>query len=257
MRTFETVVNKTEGSITVLFRGLSQRVARVGSYISSSTVSLAGHPWEIRLYPEGVVADGWVSCYLVNKAAHPVTASFTLILASSSGQRVGNSQSSQESRFEAWVENEEYPAEKSMWGTLGMSLNRGRSDMITVHATISVTEPVVCSGSPAQNPTKPNNTTIHHMLTSGHLSDFTVVAGTDAQPSISVQRIPVHKLILSLRSPVFKTMLESGLSESACGEVRISASDASAVQELVRFLYTDNCDVAHQAEPLLVLCAPL
>ena len=54
--------------------------------------------------------------------------------------------------------------------------------------------------------------------------------------------IPVHKFILQLRSPVFKTMLSSRMKESTSNEIIISDFDHDAVKEFIRFLYLDKCD---------------
>jgi hypothetical protein len=50
---------------------------------------------------------------------------------------------------------------------------------------------------------------MNELLTSGYLSDFTIVACIDSEGSGPLLRIAVHKLVLSPRSPVFKAMLES------------------------------------------------
>jgi len=55
-------------------------------------------------------------------------------------------------------------------------------------------------------------------------------------------RIPVHKLILQVRSPVFKAMLSSTMKESTSNEIIISDFDHNVVKEFMRFLYMDKCD---------------
>ena len=63
--------------------------------------------------------------------------------------------------------------------------------------------------------------------------------------------IPAHRLILSMRSPVFRTMFANGMAEALTNEVRIQDFDAAAVKEFVGFLYTDQCEVDKHAEQLL------
>ena len=60
--------------------------------------------------------------------------------------------------------------------------------------------------------------------------------------SYSNHRIPVHKLILEQRSPVFKTMLSSTMTESTSNKIIISDFDHDVVREFIRFLYFDTCD---------------
>lgn len=68
------------------------------------------------------------------------------------------------------------------------------------------------------------------------------------------ERIPVHKFILELRSPVFKTMLSSAMIESNSNEIIISNFDYGVVKEFVRFLYLDTCDVITcEAKSLLAM----
>ena len=70
---------------------------------------------------------------------------------------------------------------------------------------------------------------------------------------LAEERIPAHKLILSMRSPVFRTMFASGMAESLTNEVRIQDFDAAVVKEFLRFLYTDQCEVDKHAEQLLAM----
>lgn len=72
--------------------------------------------------------------------------------------------------------------------------------------------------------------------------------------NIPLVRIPAHKFILSLRSPVFRAMFQTEMSEAVTNEVLIQDFDAAVMQEFVRFLYTDKCDKAaldQHAEQLL------
>ena len=68
------------------------------------------------------------------------------------------------------------------------------------------------------------------------------------------ERIPVHKFILQLRSPVFKAMLSSAMKESTSNEIIISDFDHDVVKEFIRFLYLDTCDTsAFEAKSLLAM----
>ena len=68
------------------------------------------------------------------------------------------------------------------------------------------------------------------------------------------ESIPVHKLILQLRSPVFKAMLSSTMKESTSNKIIISDFDHDMVKEFVRFLYLDTCDTSeYVAKSLLAM----
>jgi len=58
------------------------------------------------------------------------------------------------------------------------------------------------------------------------------------------EEIPVHSLIISARSRVFATMLETDMKEKNSGVITIQGEGASVelVKQLVRFLYTDQTD---------------
>ena len=65
---------------------------------------------------------------------------------------------------------------------------------------------------------------------------------TALSSSSSTVRIPAHKFILSLRSPVFKAMFSTSMSEATSNEVIISDFEPAVVKEFLKFLYTDSCD---------------
>jgi hypothetical protein len=98
--------------------------------------------------------------------------------------------------------------------------------VITVTATVCAAEPIT-HRNPADNQSIEPITTINELLTSGYLSDFTIVAGVDSEAQGPLLRIAVHKLVLSPRSPVLKSTLESGMAERVSGQLRITYADAA------------------------------
>ena len=52
------------------------------------------------------------------------------------------------------------------------------------------------------------------------------------------EEIRAHKLILSARSPVFRAMLQTDMSERANGEIKINDADKDVLKEMVGYLYT-------------------
>ena len=67
-------------------------------------------------------------------------------------------------------------------------------------------------------------------MTEGLLSDFTLAVGE--------KEFQVHKLILSIRSPVFKRMIECPMAESANSRVEISDFEPEVVEEMIHYIYT-------------------
>jgi hypothetical protein len=261
MAAYETVINKTEGTFTVTFKGLACRVAAADTFVTSGVISSAGSRWMVRLYPDGHWGNrsgsskekGYCSCYLVNMTTQPVVASFTLLFLNSKGDPFTHYTSAGIKTFEA-ARTEGAVQDKDMIGATGLYEAAARLDSVTVRVTICVTGETTYRALPCRPVSEPS-VTLTRRLTSGNLTDFTILAGVESEASSpdTILRIPVHKLILSQRSPVFRAMLQSGMTESSSGEVRMNDVDAGAVQEFVRFLYTDNCDATQHAEQLLAL----
>jgi hypothetical protein len=54
-------------------------------------------------------------------------------------------------------------------------------------------------------------------------------------------RIPAHKYVLAVQSPVFRAMFKAPMLEAATNEVEITDFQEPVVREFVRFLYEDRC----------------
>ncbi|XP_017462897.1 PREDICTED: speckle-type POZ protein-like B, partial [Rhagoletis zephyria] len=68
------------------------------------------------------------------------------------------------------------------------------------------------------------------LLDSGEFSDFTVVIGST--------EIPVHKIILSAHSPIFKAMFSMHTKESQENKVDISDVSVDVMKDFLQFIYT-------------------
>lgn len=107
-------------------------------------------------------------------------------------------------------------------------------------------------------PSSERSTVLSTLLLDGMSSDFTLLVRSTTETSEGGAgkewvRIPTHRLVLTLRSPVLRAMLQSGMAESAAGELRIEDFEASVVREFVRYLCTDTCEVAPHTESLLAM----
>jgi hypothetical protein len=139
--------------------------------------------------------------------------------------------------------NGTYLLGKNMRPGVSLTLSSSYLEAITVRVTLSGS----CESCDDKQAPK-----LTDMLVSGCFSDLTIIARRSSNAEEPV-RILVHKLVLSLRSAVLRTMIESGMSKSASCELRITDFDAAVVQEFVRFMYADKCDVASHTEALLAL----
>ena len=108
---------------------------------------------------------------------------------------------------------------------------------------------------------------MHTLLFDETTSDFTIVCKRAMNESRLIEKqsidevevhenesIPVHKMILQVRSPVFKAMLSSAMKESTSNEIIITEFDHDVVKKFIRFLYLDTCDRgALEAKSLLAM----
>ena len=77
------------------------------------------------------------------------------------------------------------------------------------------------------------------------------------------REFPVHKLILSARSPVFKAMFGSNYAETTSKTLQIEGTDSKTMEKFLQFLYTNNtspdCQLLlladrYQVDPLVNYC---
>jgi hypothetical protein len=74
------------------------------------------------------------------------------------------------------------------------------------------------------------STQFEKLFNSKRFSDFTLITSDG-------EEIPVHKNILSIRSPVFETMIETKMMESIEGKALIVDIDGKSLMEFLRFVY--------------------
>jgi protein required for attachment to host cells len=75
---------------------------------------------------------------------------------------------------------------------------------------------------------------------SGQHSDVTLV--------IDKTEIPAHKFILTARSPYFKAMFSHAMKETLDGRVEIKDVPLAAFRQVLRFIYTGDCDTCFDAQ---------
>ncbi|GBM89277.1 TD and POZ domain-containing protein 3 [Araneus ventricosus] len=65
---------------------------------------------------------------------------------------------------------------------------------------------------------------------------------SDAKLKTATETFPVHKLVLSARSPVFKSMFTTDMREKTHNCVDIDDLDADTVRRMLKFMYSDTLD---------------
>jgi hypothetical protein len=245
-----------KGSFTAVFSDMAGYRSDSGCFTSSPRVEAVGNLWSVRIYPTGKSStnDSFLSCYLVNESEQVVHASYSMVLVNEDGETYGPWSS---------VGTKEFTPGIQKYGVADVCSIK-RRDRLTVHVTLSTFGPQIeralehVPGSNNSASSLNGRSILMPLLSTGLMSDFRVMAPhkgpnlTKPEDTQDLVSIPVHKLILSLCSPVLKAMLESGMSESSAGELRITDTYAAVVREFVRFLYTGSCTV-RDAESLLAL----
>ena len=79
-------------------------------------------------------------------------------------------------------------------------------------------------------------------------SDFTLVTSDEKE-------IPVHKNILSIRSPVFETMMETKMLENKEGRCLIDDIDGKSLMEFLRFVYCGRVEGIDEVASELIYAA--
>jgi hypothetical protein len=80
----------------------------------------------------------------------------------------------------------------------------------------------------------------------GQGSDFTISL---QHPGFDHVELPVHKLVLAMRSPVLRGMLHSDMAEARLGRIVIRDVIPPAAKAMVHFLYTDRLPAGEQGLP--------
>ena len=267
-------IQKTQVSFTATFAGLSGYPKKVGEGTSSPNHEIGGHKWFIDIYPGGYEEETkeYLSCFLHCTSDEPIVrASYSISILDHSGQQ---QRKCIQDLFEFKNNGFGWPTFVSQKDLKSPTKEYCFDDTLTILAEITIFGPMKEYKQTVS--TFKSNQTIASNLTKlfcdSPTSDVTIIALSSDCPQTSTGkrnhdamegstectqqevRIPAHKCILSARSPVFRTMFASGMAEARTNEVRIQDFDAAVVKEFLRFLYTDQCEVAalqEHAEPLL------
>ena len=271
--------------------GLTCFPNKVGDGTRSPIYNFGGHQWYIIIYPGGDEDEGkgHLSCFLHCTSDEPIVrASYSISILDHSGQQQEEcisdlhefqndghgwstfvSQQDLKSPTKGYCINDTLTilAEITVWGVVkkykktetaipcNQTIVSSLSNLLSDNSTSDVTVIVKSSsnlGSVEKNITSTSDTSCQSAVTKSNKRkhDDMESEGEDKQSAV---RIPAHRLILYMRSPVFRTMFASGMAEALTNEVRIQDFDAAVVKEFLRFLYTDQCEVDKHAEQLLAM----
>lgn len=99
----------------------------------------------------------------------------------------------------------------------------------------------VYGGSPSRQTTTEMLPAAAGNLTSNLAASLLDASYSDMILVVQGERLPVHKVLLCPRSPVFRAMFDSCMKEAATGEVQVGDEfSVGAVTAMLRYLYTDH-----------------
>ncbi|XP_064488562.1 speckle-type POZ protein-like [Ornithodoros turicata] len=113
---------------------------------------------------------------------------------------------------------------------------------LTTYKTCRTT---LCSSIEREGPTIQDD--LRQLKISNESSDVVLVAHGG-------KKIRAHKLVLAMRSPVFRAMFANDMKEKRESEVNLKDTDAALVEEMLTFMYTDSApNIKSMAADLILL----
>jgi speckle-type POZ protein len=205
-----------------------------GKFVSSSTFSVSGYDWNIRVYPDGLKEDNpvYMSAFLrLCSGTTDVNVKCTFSLLEKDGRATN---------LESLTHT--FQAVGGSWGwskfieksKLQELLDRN-DDRVTIRCVLTVikeprTEDVSMILVPV--PQSDLHTHFANMLKDGE--------GVDVTFSVADQLFSAHRYVLAARSPVFKAELFGEMKETTMKCIKIDDMEPAIFEALLHFIYTDS-----------------
>ncbi|PUZ50639.1 hypothetical protein GQ55_6G074500 [Panicum hallii var. hallii] len=208
--------------------------------ITSGTFYVGGHDWAIRFYPNGFEWNcrDCISVYLelLGEGA-VVSASCDLRLVD---QTTGSSSSLHNTPLREFSSDDD----SRFAPETGMFMNRSklessdylRDDHLTIQCIVTVKKAPLVSATAFLNRIEAPPSNITEQL--GKLLD--AEEGTEVTFSVGGETFAAHKMVLAMRSPVFRAELYGPMSEATAQRVTIQDMQPAVFRALLHFLYTDS-----------------
>ncbi|KAM0825830.1 hypothetical protein ACQ4PT_069286 [Festuca glaucescens] len=211
---------KAQGTHVFDILGYSQhRNMGVSNYIRSGYFSVGGHDWSIVLFPDGIKKNP--DCIVIAlfhhaKGAAKVRASYDL--------RLVNQTTRNRSEFE--------------------KLTYIQDDRLTIESTVTVfKEPHVSETKSFLEIEVPPSDLTEHLCKLLHEKE-----GMDVTFSVGGHTFGAHKVVLAMRSPVFKAEFYGPMREARAELVTIKDMQPAVFRALLHFIYTDSLPVMDDRE---------
>jgi hypothetical protein len=251
-----TSVSKSQHEATICFEGVSGFPNSNGEYVDSPAFTFDERSWVVRLYPAGATDSvGYCSCNLVKLSGAPcrAAAEFRIMM---NGAAVSTRK----------VTAKNFNVLKAEWG-VGHLLNAYNieeqhntyicDDNLTIKVSItafgatelssregngaSSSPGALLSGLVRTAPTVPSY--LASLFGQKGLTDVSIITADN-------RKIEAHRVVLAMRSDVFKSMLSSRMAERNTNQIVIDDCDPHTVRVFTEYLYTDRLPAHFTADTL-------
>ncbi|KAE9596260.1 putative chromatin remodeling & transcription regulator BTB-POZ-MATH family [Lupinus albus] len=237
------VTHTVNGSHKFVIQGYSlAKGMGVGKHIASDVFTVGGYHWAIYFYPDGKNPDdnsAYVSVFIALASdGTDVRALFELTLLDQSGQ--GNHKV--HSHFDRSLESGPYTLKYkgSMWGykrffrrSLLESSDFLKNDCLKINCTVGVVVSTIDSPQ-LHSINVPESDIGSHF---GALLEN--MEGSDVIFNVAGERFPAHKLVLTARSPEFRSKFFDGLNVDN-QEIIVTDLDTKVFKAMLHFIYRDT-----------------
>ncbi|KXG24755.1 BTB/POZ and MATH domain-containing protein 1-like isoform X1 [Sorghum bicolor] len=207
-------------------------------FIRSGNFSVGGHQWSIRFYPDGFVkGKDYISVYLELMGGSKVRASCDLKLVDLTTGLSASVHRTEPRMFNSGDVSRYAPQNSSFMERSGFEASVYlRDDRLVIECIVTVmAEPKVSATKLRAKIEMPPSDIGNHL---GKLLEEEV--GADVTFSVGGETFTAHKLVLAMRSPVFKAEFYGPMRERSTQIVTIEDIQPAVFRVLLQFIYTDS-----------------
>ena len=206
----------------------------VGRYIESSYFTVGGHGWFLRYYPDGSTEDNKDDIVVVlelkdmdpNTGTARVSSTISLF-------DWKTKQFSSLVTFSGNLPNPNYHVQHNINRAKLEASGYVVDDRLTIKCALTVImEPYSWEEGDAEEPPSEITKQLEKLLEAKE--------GADVTFEVEGEEFPAHRLVLAMRSPVFKAMLYGSMREKDSNRIVIDNMQPAIFKVLLHFIYTDE-----------------
>ncbi|TVU24189.1 hypothetical protein EJB05_26600, partial [Eragrostis curvula] len=190
----------------------------VGVSVNSEVFTVGGHQWYIQCFPEGSLLEcaGWISVFL--HLDHPAV----------------NMDDDVRAKFEFYVLDK--------YGEPVLNYLKVIPDVLRIRCNVTVVKEASVGTSTVrpETPAVPPSLVAARPDLQHHLGDLLASRlGADVTFMVSGELFPAHRIVLAVRSSVFKAELFGHMKEKDMAYIQIDEMDPNVFRAMLHFIYTD------------------